>query len=237
LLLVGLAHGGTAGAATFRVAVAANFKGTLEKLAPSFEAATGNSIEVIPASTGTLYAQIVSGAPFDVFLAADSERPRKLEQSGYAVPGSRFTYAIGRLVLLAPGKDPDAGYLSRHAGRIAIANPSTAPYGQAAMEVLKALGADSWSLVVGTNVLQAFQFVDTGSVAAGLVALSHVRNNPSLTASDYWIIPQHYYTPIRQQGILLKTGNPDAMQLINFLRSKDAVRIIVDDGYAVVAGE
>jgi molybdate transport system substrate-binding protein len=172
-----------------------------------------------------------------VFLAADSERPRKLERSGFGVPESRFTYAIGRLVLLAPGEDPDAGYLSRHAGRIAIANPSTAPYGQAAMEVLKALDADSYSLVVGTNVLQAFQFVDSGSVAAGLVALSHVRINPRFTPSDYWIIPQHYYTPIRQQGILLKTGNPEAMQLLNFLRSEDAARIIVDDGYAVATGE
>ena len=233
-----LSSAGQVSASTIRAAVAANFKTTLDKLAAVYRARTGNTVEIVSASTGTLYTQIENGAPFDVFLAADSARPTRLEQSGKGIAGTRFTYAVGRLALLVPGStNVDKSWLAAFSGRIAIANPATAPYGQAAVQALKAIDVKSYTLVVGTNVAQAFQFVDSGSVAAGLVSFSYIKNSSHATRSDYWLVPQQYYAPIAQQAIMVRNANPDAASLLKFLKSSQAIAIIVNDGYAATTEE
>lgn len=193
------------------VAVAANFLGTLQKLAPMFERAHGHHIIPSAGSSGQLYTQIKQGAPFDVLLSADSERPRQLEEEGLAVPGSRFTYAIGTLVLWSA----EAGRIDRegkalqagHYRFIAIADPRTAPYGSAARQVLAALGL--WDglkrdrkIIVGENINQTWQFESTGNVDMAFVAMSQVVDGDSISGS-YWIPPQSLYKRLDQDAVML----------------------------------
>ncbi len=220
-----------------RVAVAANFAATHEELARRFHEATGIAVETSLSSTGQLYAQIRNGAPYDVFLAADVARPRMLEETDAAVPGSRFTYAVGRLVLYAPSWDSlrsgDIELREREFQHLAIANPLTAPYGTAAQQVLERLGL--WHelqdrIVRGESVGQALQFVHSGAVEVGFVALSQVI---SLDATEYWIIPDSMHEPIRQDVVLLRRGdaNPAAKAFLDFLRSHAGRQVIANFGY------
>ncbi|MCG7198242.1 molybdate ABC transporter substrate-binding protein [Marinobacter pelagius] len=220
-------------------AVAANFTGTMQKLMPLFEQRTGHQVRASYGSTGKLYAQIRQGAPFDVFLAADRERPELLEQQELGVPGSRFTYARGRLALWSRSQeafnDPEA-YLSANAGaRLAIGNPRTAPYGVAAMEALDTLGLQDTigrRLVRGDSIAQTFQFVATGNAEAGFVALAQLRAwNGESGAS--WVVPASLHRPIEQQAILLtRSENPEAARAwLDFLASEEARAIIEKDGY------
>lgn len=227
-------------AETMRIAVAANFTDASTKLVSLFEEKSGHRVKVSYGSTGKLYAQIKHGAPFDIFLAADEERPKRLVDEGDAIANSRFTYARGRLVLWSAkaGRFVNgAAYLKEGViQRLAIANPKTAPYGLAARQVLERLG--SWQrlsprLVRGDSIAQTFQFTATGNAEAGLVAASQVNAWPQQGVS--WVVPQHYYEPISQQAVLLRRAeqNPAAQAFMRFLAGDEAKRVIRDFGYAV----
>lgn len=226
---------GTAAADEVRVAVAANFRDTLQVIADEFETATGHRVVVSPGSTGRIYAQILNGAPYDLFLAADAQRPAALAETGRAPPDSRFDYAIGRLVVWSreplPAGDPEAWLITLDS--LAVANPRLAPYGLAGHETLETLGigADGAGprIVTGENVSQTFQFAGSGNVSAGLVALAQMRL-PAAATGHYQIISGELHSPILQQGVLL-TDNAGARQLRDFLLSDPARAIIESHGY------
>lgn len=231
-------------AAQVQVAVAANFLGTTRQLVRVYERHHADRILISSASTGNLYAQISHGAPYDILLAADARRPRLLEQAGLTVPGSRFTYAIGRLVLWSR----QAGLITAGAttlkqgriARLAIANPATAPYGAAAEAVLKHLGLwqqDRAQRVQGENVAQTLLFAVTGNVDAAFVALSQVTNPHHPLGGSRWVVPTAWYPPIEQQAVLLKSAadKPAARAFYAFLRSAQARTLIKHHGYHVPA--
>ena len=223
------------------VAVASNFTAALQDLAAAFTARTELRIGISSASTGKLYAQIRNGAPFDLLFAADSLHPRLLEQSGHALPDSRFTYAIGRIVLWSRDPTLTADHC-RHAleqpggRRIAIAHPDLAPYGAAAREALNNLGLwqrISSRLVTGENINQAFQFVATGNAQMGLISYSQLVRGNTPVSTCQWIIPENLYTPIEQQAVALRRSdmNPDATKFMAFVRSPEGRKIIEQNGY------
>lgn len=223
-----------------RIAVAANAAPALRALAGAFEVATSQRAVVASASTGKLYAQIVNGAPFDLLFAADAERPRRLEAEGRAVGGSRFAYAIGRLVLWSA--DPDLvdseGAVLRE-GRfrhLAIANPELAPYGLAARRTLEALGlweALAGRRVVGENVGQALQFVAAGAAELGFVAASQLAGDAGARlGGSRWEVPAALHPPIEQQAIVLRDSEA-ARAFVGFVRSERGAGILVGHGYEV----
>lgn len=227
-------------AADVTVAVAANFTAAIRRLTPEFEHATGHKLVASFGSTGKLYAQIKNGAPFDVFLAADEKRPKLLESEGAAVAGTRFTYAVGRLVLWSPkpGVVDARGDVLRTGNfpRLAIANAKTAPYGAAAEQALHRLGV--WErvaarLVRGENISQTFQFVSSGNAALGLVAAAQVRALPEARRGSQWIVPVDKYDPLRQDAVLLKHGanNAAAHAFLAYLKSAATRSVIEDLGY------
>ncbi|MGV3592308.1 MAG: molybdate ABC transporter substrate-binding protein [Gammaproteobacteria bacterium] len=218
-----------------KVAVASNFTPVLEALAPLFEEQCGHTLSIISGATGNHYAQIVHGAPFDVFLAADAERPRLLEQEGRAIAGSRFTYALGRLVLWSADDgrvDADGQVLQQGSfARLALANPTLAPYGLAAQQALTQLGL--WEqlqrkIVLGDNIAQTVQFVQTGNAQLGFIALSQLTDIGN--TGSYWEVPAALYSPIVQQGVLLKDSVP-ARAFIDFLESEAGREMIRAAGY------
>ena len=225
------------------VAAASNFRAALDTIVAVFESTTPHSITIVGGSTGQLYAQIVSGAPYDILLAADQERPSLLEESGHAVTGQRFTYATGRLALLASRYELRQDDLQQTAlqpaiRKFAIANPSLAPYGVAAQEALMAIGAwdtVSGKLVFGENVSQAFILVATGNAQAGMVALSSVLAVDGGFRSAYLPVPAEFHAPIRQDAVLLVHGadNAAAIEFLTFLQSDTARNMMVSLGYGV----
>jgi len=234
--------GGTARAATIvRAAVAGNFAQTAAVLARSFRAASGIRVEISIGSTGVLYAQIRQGAPYDIFLAADRARPERLETAGLVAPGSRFTYALGQLVLWSAdprliGGDARAALKSGRFRPLAMADPKVAPYGQAAMQVLAALAATRVNLphiVRAQNVSQAFAYVATGNAAAGLVARASVMSPHYRGKGSLWLVPKALYAPIAQDAVRLKTS-PNATAAARFLaymRGPEGRAIIAGYGY------
>lgn len=230
---------GPAFAAQTQVAVAANFADPAKQIAAAFKAATGQEAVLSFGSSGQFYTQISKGAPFEVFLSADAERPKKAAADGYAVVGSRFTYAVGRLVLFSktPGLVDGKGAVLRsdQFAKLSIADPASAPYGQAAIATLKKLGVYDKvqpRLVQGASITQAYQFVETGAAELGFVALSQVINE---TGGSRWLVPATDHAPIDQQAVLLKTGarNPAAAAFLAFLKSPRAITIIKTYGYEV----
>ena len=224
-------------AAEVNVAVAANFTEPAKEIAARFKARTGHDATLSFGSSGQFYTQIANGAPFGVFLSADRERPEKAEAEGLGVGGSRFTYAVGRLVLYSRAAElVDGKGAVLKAGKfqkIAIADPKTAPYGVAAVETMKKLGvyaALTPKLVQGTSITQAYQFIDTGAAELGFVALSQVV---ALKGGSRWVVPAADHTPIDQQAVLLKTGaaNPAATAFMAFLKGGEAKAIIRKYGY------
>ena len=222
------------------VAVAANFAGPLSAMSAAFTAATGHSVKMSPGATGKFYSQIAAGAPFEVLIAADDETPTKLIAEGLAVPHTQFTYAIGKLVLWSaqPGYVDEQGAVLTAAkfAHLAIANPKTAPYGRAALEVLKARGLHEQlvpRLVTGESIGQAFQFVATGNAELGFVALSQVVVPGKPVNGSYWLVPSSSYGEIRQDAVLLKRGekNPAALALLTYLKSAPAKALIQSYGY------
>ena len=217
-----------------KVAVAANFKGTIERIGKEFTAKTGHTLAISSAATGVLYTQISHGAPFDLFLSADVKTPQKLEQEGKG--SERFTYAIGQLGLWQKGGPaPDEATLRSWKGNLAIANPKTAPYGTAAMATLDHLKIDSkqYRLLTGTNIGQTWQFVDTGNAELGFVALSQVYKDGKLSSGSMWSVPANLYQPILQDAVLLAKGRdkPAATALLAYLKGDKARAIIKSYGY------
>jgi molybdate transport system substrate-binding protein len=226
------------------IAVAANFYGTLQQLAPKFEQASGNRLLLSSGASGQFYTQIREGAPFDVLLSADSDRPKQLEAEGLAVAGSRFTYAVGTLVLWSPkaGVVDSEGKVLRSGGyrMLAIGDPRNAPYGAAAQQVLTAmrlwdqLNQDK-KLVVGENINQAWQFAATGNVDMAFVALSQVSADHVISGS-FWQPPQALYAPINQDAVILaRTGKrATAETFMKWLREDpQAIATIKAAGYHV----
>jgi molybdate transport system substrate-binding protein len=236
-----LLAGTAAHAGEVQVAVAANFAGPLGKIGESFTAATGHVLKVSAGPTGKFYTQITQGgAPFEVLIAADDETPKKLVAEGFGVAGSPFTYAIGQLVLWSaqPGLVDDQGAVlaSDRFTRLSIANPKVAPYGAAAVEVLKARGlADKLAskIVTGDSIAQAYQFVQSGNAEIGFVALSQVAVPGKPATGSVWRVPQSLYGEIRQDAVLLKAGqdNPAAKALLDYLKSPPAKAVIASYGY------
>lgn len=220
-----------------RVAVASNFIGAIKSIAESFEASTGHKVTLISGSTGKHYAQIKHGAPFDIYFAADVKRAKLLAEEGVAQPGSRFTYAIGKVILWSPksgtvdleGKVLEQGEF-RH---LAIANPKLAPYGKAAKEVLQARGL--WDglrgrMVRGENIGQTFQFVKSGNAKLGFVAYSQVKRPGHPVEGSFWAVPQSLYSPIEQQAVLLKDKDA-ARAFLSFVRRDESLEMIRGFGY------
>lgn len=240
LLALGLLFASGAIADEVKVAVAANFTAPMQAIAPAFEKATGHKLVASFGATGQFYAQIQNGAPFDVFLSADDTTPAKLEQEGNSVPGSRFTYAIGSLVLWSANPNyldgSDAALKAGQFKHLSIANPKAAPYGLAATQVLAKLGlseAVKGKLVEGQNITQAHQFVSTGNAELGFVALSQVYQDGKLSSGSAWIVPEAMYDPIRQDALILKPGanNPAAAALVEYLKGPEAAKVIESFGY------
>jgi molybdate transport system substrate-binding protein len=240
-LVAAMACASAAHAGEVQVAVAANFTAPMQRIAAEFEKDTGHKASLAFGATGKFYAQIANGAPFEVFLAADSETPAKLEKEQQAVAGTRFTYAIGRLVLWSarPGYVDAKGDILRTGDfrHLAIANPKTAPYGAAAMAVLRKLNlAESLQprLVQGENIAQTQQFVSTGNAQLGFVALSQVMEGGRIAKGSAWIVPADMHAPIRQDAIVLARGkdNAAAAALMTYLRSEKARAIMRGYGYS-----
>lgn len=229
-----------------RVAVAANFKQTMDRLAADFSRRTGELAPIVSSgASGLLYSQIVQGAPFDVFFSADQERPARLEQDGLVVPGSRYTYAVGKLVIWRPGrtwsgtleqalKAPDVKVVS-------IANPAVAPYGTAAQQVLEKLGLwakPPFRVVQGESLGQAFQFVATGNAQLGFIALSQVNEARSAAegtiANEVLEIDARLYAPLAQDAVRLKrsAGKAAVGRFLDFVRSPEGKAMIAAAGYA-----
>lgn len=229
-----------ANAAEATVAVAANFAEPIKAIAAVLEKTTGHTIRISLGPTGSLYTQIRNGAPFDVFLAADAERPEMLEKEGRTHPGTRFTYAIGKLVLWSSreGRVDSQGAVLRSAdlGKVAIANPKTAPYGAAAVEAMEKMGLQAAlrpRLVQGESIGQTFNFVKTGNADVGFVAMAQVLSGGRLKEGSMWVVPQDFYQPIRQDAVLLKRGenNEAAQALIRLLQSPNIKELIRSYGY------
>jgi len=225
-----------------QVAVAANFTAPAKLIAARFERETGHKAVLAFGSTGKFYAQIRNGAPFEVLLAADDTTPARLEEEGMAVPGHRFTYAVGQLVLWSADPDlvDDNGEVLEQ-GRfrhLAIANPKTAPYGAAAIETLTALevlDAVRPKLVQGENIAQTHQFVMSGNAELGFVALSQVWQDGRLTSGSGWVVPETLHDPIRQDAVLLDRGkgNGAAVAWLDFLKGEEARAVIHAFGYGL----
>lgn len=229
-------------AAEVSVAVAANFTAPMQKIAAAFEQDSGHKVVLSFGATGKFYAQIRNGAPFQMLLAADDETPARLDKEGLTVPGSRFTYAIGKLVLWSAqtGLVDDQGAVLRtgHFERLAVADPKLAPYGAAAVETLSRLGLLQTlqpRFVQGENIAQTYQFVATGNAALGFVALSQVMVDGRITKGSAWLVPAELHTPIRQDAVILGNAkaNAAAAALAAYLRSDKARAIIRAYGYAL----
>jgi molybdate transport system substrate-binding protein len=225
-------------AAQTNIAVAANFTEPAKAIAAAFKAKTGHEAVLSFGASGQFYTQITQGAPFQVLLSADDARPKKLIDDGLAVPESRFTYAIGKLVLWSktPGLVKGEETLKAASfAKLSICNPVAAPYGAAAVEAMKALkvfDALQPKLVEGATIIQAYQFVETGNAELGFVALSQLTGSET---GSRWLVPQELYSPIRQDAVLLKSGasNEAATGFIAFLRSPEARAIIEKYGYVL----
>ena len=223
-----------------QVAAAANFVRPLRELAADFEHDTGHKIAITSGATGMFYAQIKSGAPFDVFLSADEQTPAKLEREGAAVASTRFTYAIGVLALwsLKPNYVDSTGSVLKKGkfAHLAIANPKIAPYGAAAVATLKREGLYDTiapKIVQGESIAQAYQFVSTGDTELGFVALSQIFQDGRITEGSAWIVPANLYPPLRQDVIVLNPGKGKSAveAFMRYLHSDKAAAVIKSFGY------
>jgi len=240
--LAALAAATLARAEQVNVAVAANFTAPMNVIAAEFAKDTGHEAKLAFGSSGKFYAQIKNGAPFQVFLSADDAKPAKLEQEGMTVAGSRFTYAVGTLVLWSATQgfvDAEAAVLKRGAyNKLAVASPKLAPYGAAAMEVLEGMGltaAATPKLVQGENIAQTYQFVLSGNAELGFIALSQVMKDGRITGGSAWVVPSNLHQPIRQDAVILSSGkdNAAAAALLKYLQGDKAKAIIRSYGYDI----
>lgn len=219
------------------IAVASNFLRPIAELVERFEAETGHRVRVAGGSTGSHYAQIRSGAPYDLFFAADADRPRRLVEAGLVPSGERFTYAVGRLVLWSPrpGYIDDMGRVLEEGTfrHLAIANPTLAPYGAAARDVLEARGL--WEtlqrrIVRGQDIGQTFSFVHSGAVELGFVAYAQILAESDAVGGSWWLVPASLHAPIEQQAVLLRESEA-GRALVDFVKSDAAKMLIERYGY------
>ncbi|QSR84937.1 molybdate ABC transporter substrate-binding protein [Methylacidimicrobium sp. B4] len=240
MLSCSLFLGTFAHAESVHVAVAANFTGPMERIAPEFEKATGHKAIVAYGSVGKFYAEIKNRAPFDVLVSSDDQTPMRLQRDGLAIPGSQITYAIGKLVLWSakPGLVDDKGEVLKQGNfrHLALANPKLAVYGAAAVEVMTRLHVYApleSKLVLGENITQAYQFVATGNAELGFVALSQVYQDAQFAPGSHWIVPARLYSTLKQDAVLLShgQGNPAADALLAYLKSEMARKVIRAYGY------
>ena len=239
--LVWLTLSGKAFGEDLNVAVASNFLNTFRSIADEFQKTAPHTVRIISGSTGSLFAQISAGAPYHVFLAADTRRPKILEEKGLGIPGSRYVYARGRLTLWSAdpdriGKNGIETLRRKNFRHLAIANPKTAPYGQASIKFLEQfdlLDALSPLIVRGGNIGQTFQFVFTGNAELGLVSLSQVLDPKLKNKGSRWDIPKEFHGPLEQSVVLLKKGqnNKAAKTLMRFLKGTKAKALIQQYGY------
>lgn len=222
-----------------RIAVASNFKIAMEVIRKRFQTISPHQIKLIFGSTGKHYAQINHSAPFDAFFAADEKRPLLLEKNGLGQKDSRFTYAVGKLILWSPKKefvDKQGKILFQNNFRhLSLANPKLAPYGRAAKEVLDHLNL--WTQlkkyhVYGENINQSFQFIEHGLAELGFVAFSQIKHLKK-DAGSYWSIPQEYYSPIKQQAIVIKESKA-VREFFIYVKSQEAQKIIRNCGYGIL---
>jgi molybdate transport system substrate-binding protein len=234
-ILLGLISASPALADQVRVAVAANFTAPARELATLFKARSGHEVVLSFGSSGQLFAQITQAAPFDVFLSADAERPERLVRERLAAADSRFTYSIGKLILWSRDRRAEAGELALRQPfeKIAIANPAAAPYGGAALDVLRNLGLLEQlrrRIVQGTSIAQTFQFVESGNAELGFIALSQLEGR---TDGGRWLVPPALHGSLQQDAVLLTRGqgNKAATEFLNFLKSTEARALISRFGY------
>jgi molybdate transport system substrate-binding protein len=239
-LMLAVSLHANASAATAQVAVAANFAEPIKAIGAVLEKTTGHTIRITLGSTGKLYAQIKNGAPFDVLLAADVTTPHKLEQEGLAQPGSRFTYARGKLVLWSAqaGRVDAKGQVltAANLGNVAYANPKVAPYGDATVQAIDKLGLTSAltpKLVQGESIGQAFTFAATGNADVGFVAMAQVLEGGRLKSGSMWVVPQTLYSPIEQDAVVMQkaASNEAAQALMKLLKSPAIKNLIRSYGY------
>src|SRR5262245_45868640 len=224
------------------VAAASDLNFAIKEIIQQFERDTGNQVRLTLGSSGNFYAQIVNGAPFDVFLSADLNYARQLEKAGYGVPGSTFIYGVGRIALWvrknSPIKPDQLGMkalLEPSIKKIAIANPEHAPYGRAAVAAMKnAQVYDSvkHKLVLGENISQAAQFVQSGAADIGIIALSIAVSEPMQRTGVFWVIPRDSYPRVEQGAILLKRGGAGARAFFEWLKSEAARKIFGKYGFS-----
>jgi molybdate transport system substrate-binding protein len=223
-----------------QVAVAANFTAPVQAIAVEFEKDTGNKVVASFGATGQFYAQIKNGAPFEVFLAADDSTPARLEAEKAIVPGSRFTYATGKLALWSAKEGYVDGkgevLMKNEYAHLSIANPKAAPYGLAATQVLAKLNlteAVAPKLVEGQSISQAHQFISSGNAELGFVALSQVYKDGKISSGSVWIVPGDLHEPIRQDAVILENGkdNPVAKAFVDYLKGPKAAAVIKSYGY------
>ena len=225
------------------VATATNFAEVAAILKSDFESTSHHQVEIASGSTGQLYAQILHGAPYDVLLAADQERPKLLERTSDGVSGTRFVYAIGRLTLWSPqetqvGADAPSMLKSGQFDTLAIANPLLAPYGVAAEETLQSLNllaALEMKIVMGENIGQTHALIATGNADLGFVSLSTVMSPRNTQPGSRWDVPVDLYRPIRQDALLLRhgSGNAAAKAFLVYLKSESARTTIESFGYGI----
>ncbi len=227
-------------ASEVNAAVASNFSAPLQQIAKLFQEETGTTVKLSFGSTGNFYAQIKGGAPFDVFFAADTATPQRMEQEGLTVTGSRFVYALGKLVLWSaqPGFVDGRGEVLRKGGfgKLAIADPKLAPYGVAAQQTLEHLGlwdALQPKLVNGENITQTYQFAASGNAALAFVALSQVMHDGKVAGGSWWLVSQDMYNPIKQAAVLLSGARDKkaAQAFLDFMKGDQAAAVIRSYGY------
>ena len=235
-----LLFGQASWSATVLVAVAANFSKPMTEIVSQFEKATGHSVKLSFGSSGKFVSQLENGGPFEVLLSADEKGPEKLEQAGLTVPNTRFVYSLGKLVLwpATPNFVDDKGkiLMTSNFKHLALADPKVAPYGAAAIDVLKKMKLFEKlqpMFVQGENIAQTYQFISTANAELGFLALSQVIKNGKIVGGSSWIIPDNLHAPIRQGAVLMKIGaeNPAARALIDYLKSIPALAIIKKYGY------
>ena len=241
-----LAGAQTPSPVSVKVAAAADLKFAMQDLAAQFEKKTGTKIDVTYGSSGSFFAQLQNGAPFDVFFSADLEYATKLDAAMLAEPGTLCEYAVGRLVLWAPAdskvditKDQWKSLLDAGVDKIAIANPAHAPYGKAAVAALQSAGIYDQvksKLVYGENISQTAQFVQSGNAQLGLLALSLVVA-PAMKNGRTWIVPSTDYPPIEQGAVVLRSSQNKAAArgFLDFVRGSEGSAMLQQYGFTVPA--
>ena len=225
------------------IAAAADLNFAMKELVSEYEKASGNQVKLTLGSSGNFFAQIQNGAPFDVYFSADISYPKKLEEAGLTIPGSLYRYAIGRIVLWTRHESPIdvtqgiAALRQPSAKKIAIANPRHAPYGRAAvaaMEHFKMYDDLKDRLVLGDNISQAAQFVESGAADIGIIALSLALAPAMSTKGTYWEIPAEAHPPLEQGAVIVKTSIriDSAKQFLEFMKSRQGLAIMQHYGFA-----